>query len=119
MKVSLRFSNLKPQASWQKLIEAQLSRLEVLGEIASARVRVEWFRDTHPAFKVTVFLEVPGPDFHAEAADHTLAAAILKVVVALERQMKSRKRQQLVRHKAHGQLRAPVVRSSAPASARL
>jgi ribosome-associated translation inhibitor RaiA len=118
MKVSVRFSNLNPRVSWQRLIEAQLSRLEAFGEIASARVRVEQYPEAHPTFRVTVFLEVPGPDFHAEAADHTLAAAILKVVAALERQMKSRKRQQVFRHKANGQLRACPARSPVLAGSR-
>ncbi len=118
MKVSVHFANLNARASWQRMIEAELRRLESLGEIVSARARVERHHDERPAFRVAAFLEVPGPDFHAEAADHTLPAAVLKLVGILGRQIKNRKRQQIVRHKAHGRLRAPVVHSSAMAGAR-
>ena len=57
-------------------------------------------------------LEVPGPDYHAEAWDYTLQAALLKVVENLRRQMRSRKNRQLERRKnssklglLHGQTR--------------
>jgi len=39
-------------------------------------------------------LAVPGPDIHAEARDHTLEAAWLKVTAALRKQIEKRKAHQ-------------------------
>jgi hypothetical protein len=46
---------------------------------------------------VMAYLEVPGPDFHAEASGYTLQAAWLKVVRNLERQIRTRKDRQKLR----------------------
>ena len=61
-------------------------------------------REFAPAFRVQTQLEVPGPDFHAEARDHTLQAALLKVARELERQIRSRKSRRADRRKTNVQL---------------
>ena len=94
MNVILRYHGLRARAVWQGLVEAQLKRLQDLAAIASARVTLEWQHEVKPAFRVLALLEVPGPDFHAEASDYTLQAALLKVVKNLERQMRMRKSRQ-------------------------
>jgi ribosome-associated translation inhibitor RaiA len=94
MNVILRYHGLRARAFWQGLVEAQLKRLQDLAAIASARVTLEWQHEVKPAFRVLALLEVPGPDFHAEASDYTLQAALLKVVTNLERQMRVRKSRQ-------------------------
>jgi ribosome-associated translation inhibitor RaiA len=99
MKILLRYCGLTARACWQGLVEAQLRRLEGLAAIASAQVTLEWQRETKPAFRVLTLLEVPGPDVHAEARDHTLQAALLKVVKDLEHQIRSRKNRQAERGK--------------------
>jgi ribosome-associated translation inhibitor RaiA len=75
---------------WRGLVESQINKLQGLAGIASARVTLERQQEFAPAFRVEAQLEVPGPDFHAEARDHTLPAALLKVVKDLERQIRSR-----------------------------
>jgi ribosome-associated translation inhibitor RaiA len=57
-------------------------------------------------------LEVPGPDFHAEASDHTLPAALVKVVKNLEKQIRSRKKRRGDRWKTKMRLGLNPVRSS-------
>jgi len=91
MNIILRYHGLRARAFWQGLVEAQLKRLQDLAAIASARVTLEWQHEVKPAFRVLALLEVPGPDFHAEASDYTLQAALLKVVKSLERQIRVRK----------------------------
>ncbi len=91
MKILLRYFGLNARASWRGLVEAQLRRLEGLAAIGSAQVTLEKQMETTPAFRVVTWLEVPGPDVHAEARDHTLQAALLKVVKDLERQIRARK----------------------------
>lgn len=104
MNIILRYHGLNARAFWQGLVEAQLKRLQDLVAIASARVTLERLHEVKPAFRVLTQLEVPGPDFHAEASDYTLQAALLKVVKELERQIRARKSRQLVKWKTKLQL---------------
>ena len=95
MKLTINYRFLNPSATWQRLIEKQLKGLERLAAIASAKVTLEHRRDAGPEFRVWALLEVPGPDFHAEASDYTVQAAVLKVVRNLELQIRTRR----MRHK--------------------
>jgi ribosome-associated translation inhibitor RaiA len=90
MNVIVRYLGLNKRSPLQALVETQLKKLQHLARIATARVTLEWQREIKPAFRVLTWLEVPGPDFHAEASDYTLQAALLKVVRNLERQIRSR-----------------------------
>ena len=72
-----------------------------MAAIASARVTLERRHEATPAFRVLTLLEVPGPDVHAEARDHTLQAALLKVVRDLERQIRSRRSRRVDRWKTN------------------
>jgi len=104
MKLTLRYHGLNARAFWQGLVEAQLKKLGGLVSIASARVSLERQHEVKPAFRVQTLLEVPGPDFHAEASDYTLQAALLKAVKDLERQIRARKSRQLDKWKTKVQL---------------
>ena len=99
MRILLRYFGLNAHAYWQGLVEAQLRRLGSLATIGWAQVTLERQHETRPAFRVMTLLEVPGPDVHAEARDHTLQAALLKVVKDLERQIRSRKNRRTERWK--------------------
>jgi ribosome-associated translation inhibitor RaiA len=101
MKILLRYCGLNARASWRGLVEAQLRKLESLAAIATAQVTLEWRHEVKPAFRVLTLLEVPGPDVHAEARDHTLPAALLKVVKDLERQIRSRRSRRADRWKTN------------------
>src|ERR1041385_7491984 len=98
--ISLLYRGLNSRIIWHNLIQAQVSKLQHLASIASARIILERSCHSKPAFRVSAILEVPGPDFHAAACDYTLRAAILKVVNNLRRQMQSRKARQLARRKS-------------------
>ena len=104
MNIIMHYSGLTKRAIWQELVERQLRRLQSLAAIATARVTLEWQRGVKPAFRVLTWLEVPGPDFHAEASDHTVPAALLKVVNNLERQIRSRQSRRADRRKTNVQL---------------
>ena len=91
MNIIVRYSGLTKRAIWQELVETKLRKLQSLAAIATAKVTLEWQRGVQPAFRVLTQLEVPGPDFHAEARDHTLPAALIKVIKGLEKQIRSRK----------------------------
>jgi ribosome-associated translation inhibitor RaiA len=100
MKTTLRCLGLDTHATWQNLVMEQLHRLKSLTDIESAEVFLEQQRDSAPACRVRVLLVVPGPDFHAEAIDHTLAAALHKAVEDLARQIRARLTKRVERRKS-------------------
>ena len=112
MNVIVRCHGLHAREFWRGLVEAQIKRLQDLVAIASARVTLEWQHEVKPAFRVLAHLEVPGPDFHAEASDYTLQAALLKVVKNLERQIRVRKSRQADKRKTNVRLGLLPGRSS-------
>jgi ribosome-associated translation inhibitor RaiA len=101
MKILLRYFGLNARTAWRELVETQLRRPESLAAIASARVTLERRHEATPAFRVLTLLEVPRPDVYAEARDHTLQAALLKVVRDLVRQIRSRRSRRAERWKTN------------------
>lgn len=119
MKTSLRYFGLHPQAAWDRLVHEHLARLQKLTLIEFAQVILERHRTETPAFRAQMVLVVPGPDFHAEAADHTLAAALHKTVENLMRQIRARQANRRVKGKSNLQLGKVSSRwANAPAGQR-
>ena len=123
LKINLSYRGLNPRKIWRRLVEGQMRKLQGLAAILSARITLERQREVQPGFRVFATLEVPGPDFHAEARDYTLQAALLKVSDNLRRQMQSRKNRQLERRKNSSKLgllhgRARFVLNAVGAAAR-
>jgi ribosome-associated translation inhibitor RaiA len=104
MNIIVRYCGLTKRAVWEQLVETKLRTLQHLASIASARVTLEWQHGVTPAFRVLTQLEVPGPDFHAEASDHTLPAALVKVVKNLEKQIRARRNRRADKRKTNLQL---------------
>src|SRR5258707_14410305 len=109
MNIIVRYSGLAKLAVLQELVETKFKKLQSLARIAAARVTVQRQQGVKPSFRVLSLLEVPGPDFHAQASDHTLHAALTKVVKHLERQIRSRKSRRAERWKTNLQLRQNQV----------
>ena len=112
MNIIVRYCGLTKRAVWQELVESNLKKLQNLATIATARVTLEWQRGVKPAFRVLTELEVPGPDFHAEASDYTLPAALVKVVTRLEKQIRSRKNRRADKWKTNVRLGLNPARTS-------
>jgi ribosome-associated translation inhibitor RaiA len=104
MKTTLRYIGLKAQTTWNLLLQGHLKQLQALTNIESAQIVLERQREDTPAFRARVVLVVPGPDFHAEAADFTLIAALRKTVENLKRQIRARQTRRQVRTKSNLQL---------------
>jgi ribosome-associated translation inhibitor RaiA len=119
MRIAIRYCGMNARALWQGLVETQLKKLQPLAVIASAQVALKRQYEAKPSFQVSALLEVPGPDFHAEASDYTLQGALLKVVKNLERQMRLRRSRQADKRKTNMQLGLLPGRSSlTPAGSR-
>ena len=104
MKTSLRYLGLNALAAWDRLVQEHLNLLQKLTNIESAQVVLERQREDTPAFRAHMVLVVPGPDFHADAMDHTLTATLHKVVENLKRQIRARQTKRQVRDKSNLQL---------------
>lgn len=84
MKLILKHHHHQPSPAFAALVRSQL---EVLGKnlrIDEAHVLIEHCLEASPPFRVTAHLVTPGPDVFAEAADHTLRAALQKTIEGLE-----------------------------------
>jgi ribosomal subunit interface protein len=103
MSISVNYFGVAKRDAWQQLVESRLAKLQSLATVAKARVRLEW-HNMNRAFRVLIGLEVPGPDFHTEASDYTVPAALEKAVKNLEKQIRARKNRQLGRRKTNLQL---------------
>ena len=104
MKTSLRYLGLDAQAAWNGRVQEHLNLLQKLTNIESAQVVLERQRDDTRAFRAHMVLVVPGPDFHADAADYTLTAALRKAVENLKRQIRARQTKRRVNGKSKLQL---------------
>ena len=115
MKIQFRIRGLNANASLRGWLEQQLERLHSLIPVSAADVVLEHQREATPGFRAQVHLAVPGPDIHADARDHTLEAAWLKVTKKMRKQIERRKARQEAKHKGplrHGRL-ARMTRASA------
>lgn len=84
MKLILRKINHHPSPAFTALIKQRLEALREALQIDEARVLLERRLEASPAFRVTAQLVTPGPDIFAEAIDHTLRAALDKMIGQLE-----------------------------------
>jgi ribosome-associated translation inhibitor RaiA len=99
-------------ADLRRWLKQPLERLQSLIPVWAAAVVLEHRRDEAPAFRAFALLAVPGPDIHAEARDHTLEAAWLKVTTALRKQTEQRKSKQIARIKSNRQQSISMARWS-------
>jgi ribosome-associated translation inhibitor RaiA len=101
MKTSLRYLGINAQTAWDRRVQEHLNPLQKLTSIESAQVVLERQRENKPPFRARLVLVVPGPDFHADATDHTLAAALRKAVESLKRQVRVRQTNRRVKGKSN------------------
>jgi ribosome-associated translation inhibitor RaiA len=84
MKLTLTHRHHQPSPSFTVLIKQRLESLREALQIDEARVLMERRLEASPAFRVTAHLVTPGPDVFADAVDHTLRAALDKMIGQLE-----------------------------------
>jgi ribosome-associated translation inhibitor RaiA len=80
MKLILKHRHHEPSPFFTALIESEMKALEPVLRIDEARVRIEHQSDSSPPFRITAHLVTPGPDVCADATDHTLRAALAKLI---------------------------------------
>jgi ribosome-associated translation inhibitor RaiA len=110
VQIHFHVRGLKLSPALRHRFEPPLERLQGFITISAAAVVLEHRRDDRPPFRAYASLAVPGPDIHADARDHTLEAAWLKVTTALRRQIGQRKSEQNARLKNNGHVYARAGR---------
>lgn len=83
MKLILTHRHHRPSASLTALIEQNLTELGKSLQIDEARIVIERQLEASPPFRMSAHLVTPGPDVFAEANDHTLRAALEKMVAQI------------------------------------
>jgi len=84
MKLTLKHMDIRSTNVVDTFVEERILSLQDRLQIDEANVRLEHRRETSPAFRVHIHLVTPGPDLLAEGEDHTIRAAIDKVITQLE-----------------------------------
>lgn len=87
MRLTVQHHHIRSTDAVDAVIEERIIALQPRLEIEEARVRLEYRKEVSPAFRVQVHLVTPGPDLLAEGQDHTVRAAIAKVMASLEQKI--------------------------------
>ncbi len=107
MKLILQHRFHQPSDSFTALVESELAALGTQRRIAEARILVERQKDKSPPFRISAHLVTPGPDVMAEASDHTLRAALTKLVRSLQDTL-SQRAQKRIRNDRSGVSSRPL-----------
>ena len=85
MKLNVQHIHIRSTDAVDTLIENRIIALQPRLQIDEVNVRLEHRRGISPAFHVHVHLVTPGPEVLVEGRDHTIRAAIEKVMADLEK----------------------------------
>jgi ribosome-associated translation inhibitor RaiA len=112
MILTLEHFDLRCTNSVDTLIEERILGLEPRLHIDEARVRLERRHNISPPYRVAVHLVTPGPDLVAEGQDHTILAAIDKVMLDIESKLHHRADKRIRRARSNRQS-PPAARAHA------
>lgn len=105
MKLTVQHHQVRSTDELDSMIEERILELQSRLQIDEANVRIACHHETSPTFSVHIHLVTPGPDVLAEGRDHTLRAAIEKVMSGLEGRIGDRVERR--RQRVRGNLREP------------
>ncbi len=97
MKLFIKHSAIALGKTVRSQLRDQLGKLEPLRQIDEAHVHLVREHEASPPYQVRVQLVTPGPDVFAQAKDHTLRAALEKVIRQLGQIITTRARKQRAR----------------------
>lgn len=118
MEIRFHIRGLNVNPGFRRRFEPELAGLQRLISVSVAAVVLEHRHDDALPFRAYVSLAVPGPDIHAEARDHTLEVAWLKVATALRGQIEQRKSRQHPRARRNDRVCARANRVQSAVGAR-
>jgi len=111
MKLTLQHHSIRSTSALDLWVENQIFALRERLQIDEANVRLAHRPEVSPAYEVNVHLVTPGPDVYAQGRDHTLQAALRKVLHALKGKIVDRalRRERRLGSNRHGR-RGPEAR---------
>ena len=83
MKLKIHHRLHQPSPAFITLLEREFAALSDHLRIDEARVLIERQPDASPPFRMSAHLVTPGPDVFAAASDHTLRAALHKLISSI------------------------------------
>jgi hypothetical protein len=90
MKLILRYHRQQPSEKFAATVRKEMETIGTMRRIDEARIRVEHREDQSPPICISAHLVTPGPDLIAKSVDHTLRAALRKVVGLIQAQLAQR-----------------------------
>ena len=106
MKLILQHRHHQPSAAFAALVEQELTALKSRLRIDEARILIEHQHEASPAFRISAHLATPGPDVKDAAEDHTLRAALTKLMQSIADKVKHRSERRSRRSRSHISIRA-------------
>lgn len=101
MKLTLQHRHDAPTAAFTDLVRTELTAVASGLRIDEAKITVERQREASPPIRISAHLVTPGPDVMAEAQDHTLRAALTKLLRAIRGKIGHRAGRRNRRHRSH------------------
>lgn len=108
MRLNLQHLNIPSLDTLDSWVEKEIFALGRTRQIDEANIRLIRLENASPAYQVNVHLVTPGPDVFAECRDHTLRAAIGKVMKQLRNRLTRGARKQVQRLKSNLSARRDV-----------
>lgn len=108
MKLIIKHRSHQSSPSFGALVQERIESLRKSLQIDEAHILVECRSESSPPFRMAAHLVTPGPDVLAEATDHTLRAALHKLVALLESRIGHR-RQKRARRLQEGGLKTSLT----------
>ncbi len=108
MKLTLQHKNVRSTNELDSWVEEQIIALQPVLQIDEANICLTRDFAASPAFQAKAHLVTPGPDVLAEGCDHTLRAAVNKLMTSLRNKIGVRATRKQKRRKNP----SPVLRSS-------
>lgn len=111
MKLTLQHQSIRSTSALDSWVESQIFSLRERMQIEEANVRLAHRPEASPPYEVNIHLVTPGPDVYAQGRDHTLRAALGKVLAELNDKIVGRtlRRVRRLRSNQHGR-RGPGAR---------
>jgi len=113
MKLTIQHRQHQPSESFAALVTKQIEALREALQIDEARVLIERRLESSPPFRISAHLVTPGPDVLAEAVDHTLRAALKKLIEELESRIDHRHAKRARRKQSHFKTHVPTQMGAA------
>jgi hypothetical protein len=85
MIIQLDWFGCEPRSKWEALIHQHLEQFATSKNITRAQVRVEQHAEAHPPYRISLLLNIPGPDIASQGSGSTFDEALLKLVQAVRR----------------------------------